>query len=175
MGNKIEILKFVKDSLYELKKKNFDTNVDLVATKPLGLVNMPSESIVGTKTSGRHTAFAPNFMLCWMWIPNLPASGRSSATPIWTRASATRSPPTSSSTSSILRRGNKRVSVLKHFDAASIPGTVTRLIPARNNSLENRIYYEFMDFYKLSQGEHRPVLPARQLCQAPETGLQGLG
>ena len=27
MGNKIEILKFVKDSLYELKKKNFDTRL----------------------------------------------------------------------------------------------------------------------------------------------------
>ena len=37
-------------------------NVNIVATEPLGLVNMPSESIVGTKTSGRHTAFAPNFM-----------------------------------------------------------------------------------------------------------------
>ena len=37
-------------------------NVEVVATELMGLVNMPSESIVGTKTSGRHTAFAPNFM-----------------------------------------------------------------------------------------------------------------
>ena len=72
-------------------------NVNIVSQEPLGLVEIPAESIVGTKTSGRHTAFAPNFM------PLLEAD------------------------------------------------TVTRLIPARNDSLENRIYYEFLDFYKLSQ------------------------
>ena len=32
-----------------------------------------------------------------------------------------------------------------------IPGTVTRLIPARTEDLENKIYYEFLDFYKLSR------------------------
>ena len=37
-------------------------NVNIVAQEPLGLVEIPAESIVGTKTSGRHTAFAPNFM-----------------------------------------------------------------------------------------------------------------
>ena len=36
-------------------------NVNIVAQEPLGLVEIPAESIVGTKTSGRHTAFAPNF------------------------------------------------------------------------------------------------------------------
>ena len=34
-------------------------NVNIVAQEPLGLVEIPAESIVGTKTSGRHTAFAP--------------------------------------------------------------------------------------------------------------------
>ena len=50
-----------------------------------------------------------------------------------------------------VQEGNKRVSVLKYYGAVKIAGTVTRLIPARNDSLENRIYYEFLDFYKLSQ------------------------
>lgn len=36
--------------------------VNIVAQEPLGLVDIPAESIVGTKTSGRHTAFAANFM-----------------------------------------------------------------------------------------------------------------
>ena len=36
--------------------------VNIVAQEPLGLVDIPAESIVGTKTAGRHTAFAPNFM-----------------------------------------------------------------------------------------------------------------
>ena len=38
------------------------TDVDIVAQEPLGLVDIPAESIVGTKTAGRHTAFASNFM-----------------------------------------------------------------------------------------------------------------
>ena len=36
--------------------------VNIVAQEPLGLVDIPAESIVGTKTSGRHTAWAANFM-----------------------------------------------------------------------------------------------------------------
>ena len=37
-------------------------DVNIVAQEPLGLVDIPAESIVGTKTAGRHTAFASNFM-----------------------------------------------------------------------------------------------------------------
>ena len=47
--------------------------------------------------------------------------------------------------------GNKRVSVMKYFGAGSIPGNVTRYIPKRNGSKEVNIYYEFLDFYKLTQ------------------------
>ena len=126
-------------------------NVDIVATEPLGLVNMPSESIVGTKTSGRHTAFAPNFM------PLLEVDTEFASK--WSvlcdahLEEGIRNPVTAYEflNQFYIEEGNKRVSVLKHFDAASIPGTVTRLIPAKNNSLESRIYYEFLDFYKLSK------------------------
>ena len=57
------------------------TDVDIVAQEPLGLVDIPAESIVGTKTAGRHTAFA------WTTIPSLQSSGRTSVTPIWKRGS----------------------------------------------------------------------------------------
>ena len=46
--------------------------------------------------------------------------------------------------------GNKRVSVLKYFDAVTIPAMVTRKVPVRTDELENKIYYEFMDFNKVS-------------------------
>ena len=49
-----------------------------------------------------------------------------------------------------VQEGNKRVSVMKYLGAYSIPGTVTRLIPKRTDDLENRLYYEFLDFYKVS-------------------------
>ena len=37
-------------------------NTELDGTQPLGVVNIPLDSIVGTKTEGRKTAFARNFM-----------------------------------------------------------------------------------------------------------------
>ena len=44
--------------------------------------------------------------------------------------------------------GNKRVSVLKYFNADSIPAFVTRKIPKLSDRKDIKIYYEFMDFYK---------------------------
>ena len=126
-------------------------NVNIVAQEPLGLVELPAESIVGTKTSGRHTAFAPNFMP--LLEPNTEFAGKWSNlcdahleegihTPIIAYEFLNKF---------YVLEGNKRVSVLKYFDAVKIAGTVTRLIPEKNDSLENRIYYEFLDFYKLSK------------------------
>ena len=126
-------------------------NVNIVAQEPLGLVEIPTESIVGTKTSGRHTAFAPNFMP--LLEPDTEFAGKWSNlcdahleegihTPIIAYEFLNKF---------YVQEGNKRVSVLKYFDAVRIAGTVTRLVPERNDSLENRIYYEFLDFYKLSK------------------------
>ncbi|MBN2795762.1 MAG: BMP family ABC transporter substrate-binding protein [Clostridia bacterium] len=47
--------------------------------------------------------------------------------------------------------GNKRVSVLKYYDAASIHGQILRLIPKYNpHDPDVRRYYKFLDFYKMS-------------------------
>ena len=126
-------------------------NVNIVAQEPLGLVEIPAESIVGTKTSGRHTAFAPNFMpllepdteFASKWSNLCDAHLEEGIhTPIIAYEFLNKF---------YVLEGNKRVSVLKYFDAVKIAGTVTRLIPEKNDSLENRIYYEFLDFYKLSR------------------------
>ena len=125
--------------------------VDIVAQEPLGLVDIPAESIVGTKTSGRHTAFAANFMplldddteFAAKWSNLCDAHLEEGIhTPIIAYEYLNRF---------YVQEGNKRVSVLKYYEAVTVPGTVTRLIPARNDTLENKIYYEFLDFYKLSK------------------------
>ena len=125
--------------------------VDIVAQEPLGLVDIPAESIVGTKTSGRHTAFAANFMpllddnteFAVKWSNLCDAHLEEGIhTPIIAYEYLNRF---------YVQEGNKRVSVLKYYEAVTVPGTVTRLIPARNDTLENKIYYEFLDFYKLSK------------------------
>ncbi len=49
-----------------------------------------------------------------------------------------------------VQEGNKRVSVLKYLGAYSIRGSVTRLVPKRTEDKENKIYFEFLDFYEVS-------------------------
>ncbi len=117
----------------------------------LGLVQIPMERIVGTKTGGRSNAFAGNFM------PIL-REGTEFATK-WANLS------TSHIEEGIhdaikayeymnefyVQEGNKRVSVLKFFDAVSVMGEVTRILPRRTEEKSNKIYYEFVDFYELSK------------------------
>ena len=126
-------------------------NTELDSTQPLGAVNIPLDAIVGTKTEGRKTAFARNFM---------PLLGdRTEFAVKWSALCESqmeegiRDPIEAVE---FLNRfyvveGNKRVSVMKYFGAGSIPGNVTRYIPKRNGSKEVNIYYEFLDFYKLTQ------------------------
>lgn len=118
---------------------------------PLGLVQIPTDKIVGTKTAGRSQAFAGNFM------PVLPETTEFAMK--WSTLceahveEGIRDPIKAYEFMNrfYVLEGNKRVSVLKYFDAVSIPGYVTRIVPARTENRENRIYYAFMDFYRLSE------------------------
>ncbi len=119
--------------------------------KPLGLVQIPSEQIVGTKTGGRSTSFAGNFM------PILRETSEFAAK--WSALSTShveegiREPIKAYEYMNqfYVQEGNKRVSVMKFFGVVSIPGEVTRIIPQRTEEKQNKIYYEFMDFYDLTE------------------------
>lgn len=115
---------------------------------PLGLVQIPIDQIVGTKTNSRSNAFAGNFMpileknteFAQKWI-NLST---------YQETCGIQDPIKVYEYMNLfyVEEGNKRVSVMKYFDAVSIPGMVTRLIPAKSEDVENKIYYEFLDFYE---------------------------
>ena len=114
----------------------------------LGLVQIPIDQIVGTKTVGRSSSFAGNFM------PILRESTEFAAK--WISLSIShveqgiRDPIKAYEYMNrfYVEEGNKRVSVMKFFGAVSIPGNVTRIIPKRTEEKENKIYYEFLDFYQ---------------------------
>lgn len=116
----------------------------------LGIVEIPTEQIVGTKTNGRSNAFASNFMpvlaedseFAQKWI-NLSTSHVEEGIrdPIKAYEYMNKF---------YVEEGNKRVSVMKFFDVPVVAGDVTRLIPKRTDDLENKIYYEFLDFYELT-------------------------
>ncbi len=116
----------------------------------LGLVEIPLDAIAGTKTSGRQNAFASDFM------PLL--DDGSEFADKWSHLyeahleEGIHDPITAVEFMNrfYVIEGNKRVSVLKYVGAVSIPAYVTRYIPRRDGSLENRIYYEFLDFYNVS-------------------------
>ena len=118
---------------------------------PLGLVQIPVEQIVGTKTNARSHSFAANFM------PIM--DDKSEFASKWSNLyechlkEGLRDPIKAYEYMNrfYVEEGNKRISILKFFDVTSFPGVVTRIIPKRTEEKENRIYYEFLDFYEGSK------------------------
>lgn len=118
---------------------------------PLGLVQIPMDQIVGTKTGGRSSAFAANFMPILKVGTEFEMKWSSLCKSHETEGIREPIKAYEYMNKFYVLEGNKRVSVLKYFDVVSVPGTVTRIVPRRTGEKENNIYYEFMDFYELSQ------------------------
>lgn len=114
----------------------------------LGLVQIPIEQIVGTKSVGRSNSFAGNFMpilpegseFAYKWMSLSKSHVKEGIhDPIKAYEYMNRF---------YVAEGNKRVSVMKYFGAVSIPGEVIRIVPKQTEEKENKIYYEFLEFYK---------------------------
>ncbi|MDO4260672.1 MAG: BMP family ABC transporter substrate-binding protein [Eubacteriales bacterium] len=127
---------------------------DVAASTELGLCEISLDAVAGTRTSGRKQAFASDFMplleddseFAWKWINLYEAH----------MEEGIREPITAVEFMNryYVVEGNKRVSVLKYVGAVSIHAYVTRIVPRRDDSRENRIYYEFLDFYRVSQANY---------------------
>lgn len=118
----------------------------------VGLVEIPSERIVGVKSSGRITAFSPTFR------PLLEA--KSEFATKWINLCAAHLGDTGITDPIVcfeylgdfyVQEGNKRVSVLRHFGAARIPGNVRRILPPMSDDPRIKAYYEFLEFYRTSK------------------------
>lgn len=116
----------------------------------LGLVDIPLERIVGTKTAGRTSAFAANFMP--MLDEGTEFASKWSSLVDSHLEEGIHDPITAYEFMNkfFVVEGNKRVSVMKYFNAATIPGTVKRIIPKPQGSEKNKVYFEFLEFYKLT-------------------------
>ena len=115
----------------------------------VGLVEIPADRIVGTKTAGRITAFSPSF------LPLL--SEESEFSHKWIKLCAAHLSEEGIRDPIVcyeylgnfyVQEGNKRVSVLRYFGAPRIPGYVTRLMPPQSDDPEILAYREFLDFYE---------------------------
>ncbi len=118
----------------------------------IGLVDIPANRIVGTKTAGRITAFTPSFRplleaksefgIKWVLLceAHLGATGITDPIECYEYLG-----------NFYVQEGNKRVSVMRHFDAPRIPGNVKRVMPPKSDDPRIKAYYEFLEFYKVSK------------------------
>ena len=127
-------------------------NTDACSAVHLGQIDVPSELIVGTKTVGRKSSFAADFMPLLKdgsefgrkWINvcryHLSETGISEAPTAYEYLGKF-----------YIEEGNKRVSVLRSYGAVFITLNVTRLLPPKSNKLAVKRYYKFLEFYELSK------------------------
>ena len=121
---------------------------DMASDVNLGLVNIPLDRIVGTSTAGRTQAFASNFM------PLMDNNSEFAAK--WSMLSEAHLQEGIRDAIKVYEymnyyyvvEGNKRVSVLKFYNADEIPAFVTRKVPKLTDDETIKIYYEYMDFDK---------------------------
>ncbi len=114
----------------------------------LGVLEIPMEMVVGTRTDARKNAFAANFM------PLLEQDTEFAAK--WIRLCDDHLGETGIQEPVrcveylgrfYVQEGNKRISVLKSFHAATVSAYVTRMLPPWSQEPEIAAYYEFLRFY----------------------------
>ena len=129
-----------------------DAMVDDIATMhelPVGLMEIRCELIMGTRTRGRQSIFSRSFMPL--------ADSNSEFAEKWSALfqsqldEGIRDPI---KVYEYLQRfyvleGNKRCSVLKFLHMPTIQAEVTRILPHRSDDLESRLYFEFLDFWRV--------------------------
>ena len=117
----------------------------------MGVLEIPTEQIVGTKTTGRRSAFAANFMplldadsefaFKWRELCAAHLGDEGIRDPIRCYEYMGRF---------YVQEGNKRASVLKSYNAPTIPGYVIRVIPVWSEDPAVQAYYDFMRSYQMT-------------------------
>lgn len=126
------------------------TSDDTAGTEPLGVLEIPTRMVVGTRTSGRQQAFARNFM-------PLLAQGTEFSSK-WEHLYGIQVREGFRDPVKVLefmhrfyvQEGNKRVSVLKYVGAPTTRADVTRLLPSSWEGADRGIYSEFLQFWKVA-------------------------
>ncbi len=117
------------------------------AETTLGIMNIPLDRIVGTRHEERSYSFASNFMP--LLDDGSEFASKWAAVADYHRDTGIADPIKAYEYlhNYYVEEGNKRVSVMKYFDAVSIPAKVIRVMPPKSDDPEIRAYYEFLKFY----------------------------
>lgn len=114
----------------------------------LGLMSIPMELVVGTRNTKRRDCFSPSF------APLL--DERSEFASKWAALSTAHLEEGIRDPIQVVEymnryyvvEGHKRVSVLRHFGCPTVSATVVRMVPVQTDDLENRVYFEYVDFFE---------------------------
>ncbi|MBQ5335712.1 MAG: BMP family ABC transporter substrate-binding protein [Oscillospiraceae bacterium] len=117
---------------------------------PLGQLEIPVSMIAGTASADRTTAFASNFMPLLDYDTEFGAK--------WSALYDSVQEIGINEPIQVLEymqrfyviEGNKRVSVARFNGAVSIDAQVTRVLPRPNDSVEYRIYLDFLDYFRVT-------------------------
>lgn len=125
-------------------------DMEIVANVQLGVIEIPLKKVIGSYSNSRRIAFAKNFMPVnsgvefkskWMAVSDAHLTeGLREPVKVYEFMNWY-----------YVLEGNKRVSVLKFFNAYSVMAQVTRLIPKRDPSdLNIEKYYAFLELNKMT-------------------------
>ena len=139
-----------RQSPYLESLDDFLKNEDIQGENRLGTLEIPVKDIAGTKTKARQQSFAKNFMP--ILGANTEFASKWAALYDSVQEEGVREPILvyEYMYKFYVQEGNKRVSVSRFNGAVSIPATVIRILPKRTEEKENKLYYEFVEFYKCS-------------------------
>lgn len=123
--------------------------IDKLSVKEVGVLEIPTEKIVGTKSAGRIAAFTPSFRPLledksefgskWINLCDAHLSDVGIREPIVCYEYLG---------NFYVQEGNKRVSVLRYFGSPRIPASVKRVIPADSSEPRIQAYFEFLEFFR---------------------------
>ncbi|MBQ2202326.1 MAG: BMP family ABC transporter substrate-binding protein [Clostridia bacterium] len=118
----------------------------------LGVMQIPTDRVVGTVSAGRRAVFSRDFMP----LPEMNTEFGAKWTALCEAHlddEGIRDPIRCYEYFGdfYVQEGNKRLSVMRYFDAPSVPASVMRIVPAYADDPDTKLYYEFLEFYHLSR------------------------
>lgn len=133
----------VLDSLDEIKNAAGEVR--------LGLMELPISRITGNKELGRNNAFANNFMPIFPETSEFAAKWANLYDSYMEEGIRDAIECYEYMNRYYVLEGNKRVSVSKYGGGEYILANVIRILPAKNDTKEVKVYYEYLDFYAVTK------------------------
>lgn len=131
--------------------ENLVSDDEIDSEVSLSVDQIPLRLVVGTCNASRTNAFAGNFMPLLDWGTEFSAKWASLSDSQVNEGIRDPIKVYEYMNKFYVLEGNKRVSVLKYFNAVTVNAEVIRKIPKKSDNPEVKIYYEFMEFYKCTR------------------------